>query len=109
MTENDMPSMESLAPLIDRLREIADEEVPHPQTLEVRVWDDGDYSIRIFHKYGPKAMEQIVYHSRSGEAVWQRLKGPSSKQADGPDGYEGAIEMEYDEREERRVDLDHSK
>lgn len=99
-----MPSMESLAPLVDRLREIADEEVPHPQTLKIRVWDDGDYQIHIFH-HGPQGREQIMYTSGMENPIWQRLKGPSERHVEAPDGNDDILEMEYDERKERQIEL----
>ncbi|SDZ92631.1 hypothetical protein SAMN04488065_1260 [Haloplanus vescus] len=102
MTENEMPPMASLVPLIDRLREIADEEIPHPQTLETRVWEDGDYQIRIFHN-GP-AKEQIMYKPEMENPVWQRLKGRSEGFTEDASEYGEILELDYEEREERQIE-----
>lgn len=43
--------MEELAPIADRVSEIATRELPAPRTTEVRLYEDGDYAIRTFHTH----------------------------------------------------------
>lgn len=44
--------MEPLAPLVDRMRALATEELPAPRTCKIRLWDDGTFDVVIYHGSG---------------------------------------------------------
>ena len=47
---NGIPPMAPLASLVDRMRDLASEELPEPRTCKIRLWDDGTFGIVIYHK-----------------------------------------------------------
>lgn len=106
MTNNELPSIESLAPLVDCLQEIAHDKLPCPRTLEVRMWEDGDCLIRIFHKVRGDERQQIVYDGEKGRAVWQHLKAPSTRYTEVSEEEGTMAETEYEQKEERQITLD---
>lgn len=46
------PSFEALAPLLDRLVEVAERELPPPVSIEVRGRDDGEFTAVAYHRHG---------------------------------------------------------
>lgn len=74
MTEPSMPSMQTLAPLVDQLQAIAQEELPEPQTCRIRLYDDNTYRITIEHHRGDGG-EAIVYDRVTGEVYWRDSAG----------------------------------
>lgn len=46
------PSFESLAPLLDRLVELAERELSEPYAVHVDGWDDGDFNAYAHHNGG---------------------------------------------------------
>jgi hypothetical protein len=48
MESNELPPMEPLAPIIDRMRELATEELPASRSCRVELWEDGTFDITIF-------------------------------------------------------------
>lgn len=98
-----MPRMTMLAPVVDRLQELADEHVPRPHTFEIVLWDDGDYRLTIWHAHGQDIREQLVYDTDTGGVNWQRTENPFwekvAETADGPTEYVS----EYEEFEEREI------
>lgn len=76
MTESNMPSMETLAPLVDNLQAIAREEIPAPRTGLIRLYDDYTYRITIKHRHGDHR-EGIVYDRVTGEVYWRDTAGQS--------------------------------
>lgn len=75
MTDSDIPSMQTLAPIVDQLREIARSELSEPQALKIALWDDGDYDIRVYHQMGFDTREQILYDNETWEVRYQYWKG----------------------------------
>lgn len=51
MTDDEIPSFQSLAPLLDRLVEHAERELPSPLHVTVQAFDDGDFQARVRHVY----------------------------------------------------------
>ena len=69
-----MPSMQTLAPLVDQLQAIAQEELPEPQTCRIRLDDDDTYRITIEHRRRD-GEEAIVYDRVTGEVYWRDSAG----------------------------------
>lgn len=74
MIDRAMPSMEPLAPLVDQLVAIAEEEIPAARTCYVRLFDDMTYRIIVEHRYGDHK-EAIVYDRNTGEVYWRDTAG----------------------------------
>jgi hypothetical protein len=83
-------SMSELAPLIDRVRELAAAEVPAPRTLDLTCWEDGDFSLRVYHTH-PDGRETVRYRQGMGEVQWRRV-------------HERAAGLEREERVLARID-----
>lgn len=66
--------MEPLAPIIDRMRDIAQYELPSGQTGHIKLYDDGTCRAGISHKTdnGRKA---IRYERTTSEIIWEHLRG----------------------------------
>lgn len=79
-----------LAPLVDRVRELAVEELPAPRTLDLQCWDDGDFSVRVYHTH-PDGRETVSYRQGEGHVVHRRVRT-----ADGVD-HEECVLAELDE------------
>jgi hypothetical protein len=75
MDEPGLPPMEPLAPIVDRMRELAREELPSPQTCEVRLFDDGTIRVMLFHSKGSGDREQVRYERTTGEILYEDIKG----------------------------------
>lgn len=72
--------MEPLAPIIDQMRELAQEELPEPRACRIRLWDDGTFDADIYH-LGPKDSSQCVRYERTtGEILWEHRKGAGTKE-----------------------------
>lgn len=61
MSENMIPPMEPLAPIIDQMRELAREEIPTPRSCKVRLWDDGTFDLVIYHSMGDSERQAVRY------------------------------------------------
>lgn len=46
------PDFERLAPLLNRLAELAERELPEPFSVEVKGWDDGTFTPSAYHNRG---------------------------------------------------------
>lgn len=68
--------MTALAPIVDRLQELAHEHVPRPRTCDVTVWEDGDYRLMIWHGSGHTEREGLIYDNDDGVVYWRRAKNP---------------------------------
>lgn len=101
----EIPSVQTLAPLIDTIREIAQEELPPPRTMRINLFDDGDYRIYVFHKVAEDERKQIYYEPDSGVVRWQHCKfAPNQERPDPsdiPEGEERVIETEFAFNKER--------
>lgn len=109
-TNTDMQRMTSIAPLINQFQDIAREEVPAPRTCLVRLWDDDDYDIIIYHNHGPDEREGIWYDVETGEVVWKYRKGSEwgeDETAPSGPGYGTAYVQAYEESDERVITTIH--
>jgi|AntDeeMetagen134_2_1112570.scaffolds.fasta_scaffold13986_1 hypothetical protein len=75
MQSTELPLMASLAPLVDRMRQLAQEELPSPRSCKVESWDDGTFDIVIYHSLGFDARQQLRYERTTGEILWEHLQG----------------------------------
>lgn len=75
MTQDRMPPMGPLAPLVDRMRELARDELPEPRACRVRLWDDGTVDIAIYHNAGADGQTRLSYESATGEILLERTSG----------------------------------
>ena len=107
MTENsEMQRMTPLASLIYPLQEIAREELPPPRTCRVKLWDDGDYDIVIYHSPGQDEMESISYDVNTGDVTWEYRKSGEwvvDEDAEDGEGYGTPYVQEFEESETRRI------
>lgn len=109
-TNKDMQRMTPIAPLIDQLQDFAREETPAPRTCRVRLWDDSDYDIIIYHMHGPDERESIWYDVKTGDVVWKYRKGSKwVEDEDAPSGPEDgtAFVQAYEKSDERVITTVH--
>lgn len=66
--------MQTLAPLVDQLIDIAEAELSGGKTCHIRLYDDHTYRIYIEHSYGD-GEEAIVYDRDTGEVYWRDTAG----------------------------------
>lgn len=50
MTDDEIPPMGPLVPLIDQMREITREGLPEPRPYRVKLWDDGTSDSRVYRR-----------------------------------------------------------
>lgn len=62
----------ALAPLVDHVHEIAIAELPAPRTLDMQCWDDGDFSVRVYHTHCD-GRETVSYRQGEGSVVHRRV------------------------------------
>lgn len=67
--------MEPLAPIVDQMREIAQEELPAPRTCRIKLWDDGTFDAYIFHSGPDDERQRIKYERTTSEIIWEYSKG----------------------------------
>lgn len=103
MTENEIPPIQPLAPIADKIREIAQEELGTPQTMHLKLYDDGDYYIYVFHSMGEEEREQIVYDHETGAVSYQYRKGVSFETVFVSEEAGSYTEPVYDVSEERQL------
>ena len=75
-TNTDMPRMTPIAPIVDQLQRLAEEHVPRPRTCQVKLWEDGDYQLIIWHGSGYNEREGLIYDHDDGIVCWRRAKNP---------------------------------
>lgn len=68
------PSFEDLGPLIDRLAELADRELPDPTMIDVNGWDDGDFDAKASHSHG-------IVDVETGEKKYERVWYDTGREA----------------------------
>lgn len=100
MANERIPLMEPLAPIIDRMRALAREEIPAPRTCRIRMWDDGTFDLVIFHRVGDSERQAVRYERSTGEIVWEHVKG-ASWEAQSLSSDETVYESTCDERDSR--------
>ena len=106
ITDTEMQSMTPLAPLIDRLLNIAREELPAPRTCRIELWDDGDYDIVIYHSPVGDAIQFVSYDITTGSVTWNYRKNGEwvvDDTAEDGDGYGTAYVREFEASETREI------
>ncbi|HKJ59869.1 MAG TPA: hypothetical protein VKA37_11610 [Halobacteriales archaeon] len=68
------PSFETIASQVDRLGELAERELPAPASIEVRGWDDGDFSAVAYHRRGTSPREVIKYVEEKESFVYRYVE-----------------------------------
>lgn len=79
MYTDGIPPMAPLAPLVDRMRELALEEVPAPRTAKIRLWDDGTFDVGIYHAMDADERQGLRYERTTGEILWEHVRGARMK------------------------------
>ena len=67
--------MAPLAPIVDRMRQLATEELPSRRSCKIRLYDDGDFDIIIYHSMGSDERQQLRYERTTGEILWEHPQG----------------------------------
>jgi hypothetical protein len=75
MTTDGIPPMKPLAPIVDKMRKLAREELPSPRTCKIRLWDDGTFDVVIYHSRGEDERESLRYERTTGEVLWEHARG----------------------------------
>ena len=103
MQANEIPPMERLAPLVDRMRELASEELPSPRACRVELWDDGTFDIVIYHSMSGDDRQQLMYERTTGEILWEYLRG-AKQESESVSGGETLHTTTHEEVDVRVVD-----
>jgi hypothetical protein len=69
MTYPTYPPMEPLAPIVDRMRHLAVEELPDPQSCKVRLWDDGTFDVLFYHGTNDDRWQWLRYERSTSEIL----------------------------------------
>lgn len=94
--------MEPLAPLVDRMRNLATEELPAPRTCRISLWDDGTFDVVIDHNVGDEERQWLQYERTTGEILWKHVRGTRWEE-ESLTGNETVHELAYDEADVRVV------
>jgi hypothetical protein len=108
MSNREIPAIEPVAPIIDRLVEVAHEEIEAPRTLDINAYEDGDIHIRVFHSLGPTSGEQIIYDPNTDEVRRQYWRGrrqvvDEEANEETPNAWGTPTTEEFDEWEEQVI------
>jgi len=103
MQSNELPPMEPLAPIIDRMRELATEELPASRSCRVELWEDGTFDITIFHSMPGDDWQQLTYERTTGEILWEHFRG-AQQEIESFSGDETLQTTSYEEVDLRVVD-----
>ena len=99
---SEIPPLKPLAPIVDQMRIIADDELPSPQTCRVQLFDDGTFRVSIFHSMGHDETQAIIYDRATSEIYWEHSKG-SRTHSTRLTGGETLIESSPEERDVRVI------
>lgn len=94
--------MAPLAPLVDRMRELAVEELPEPRTCKIRLWDDGTFDVVVYHSMGDDQRQQLRYERTTGEILCEYIRG-TRMESEPLSGNETIHEPAYEESDVRVV------
>lgn len=89
--------MEPLAPIIDQMRAIAEEELPAPRTCRIKLWDDGTFDAYIFHAMPGDERQVVRYDRTTSEILWEHITGAGTREIELTGG-ETIIEPTVEER-----------
>jgi len=77
MSNERIPPMAPLAPIVDRMRDLAVDEIPSPRTCKVHLWDDDTFNVVIYHSRGEEDTIRLHYERTTGEIIWEHIQGGS--------------------------------
>jgi hypothetical protein len=100
MESDGIPPMEPLARIVDRMRELAQDELPSPRTSKIRLWDDGTFDVVIYHSMGDDERQALRYERTTGEILWESVQG-ADWEVHSLSGNETVYEPTYEESEVR--------
>jgi len=69
-----LPSLNSLAPIIDEMCRLSRTALPGPRTCTVRLWDDGTFDARVTHSMTGDAYQCVRYVQPTAEIVWLHVE-----------------------------------
>lgn len=75
MQSDGIPSIEPLAPIVDKMRELAQDELPSPRACRVWPWDDDTFDVVIYHSMGDDERQAIRYERTTSEILWEYVQG----------------------------------
>jgi hypothetical protein len=67
--------MAPLAPIVDRMRQLATEELPSRRSCKIRLYDDETFEVVIYHSMGSDERQQLRYEHTTGEILWEHFEG----------------------------------
>lgn len=102
MQSDGIPPIEPLAPLVDRMRDLAMKELPAPQTCKIRLWDDDTFDIIIYHSMGKDERQQLRYERTTGEILWEHFRG-ARWESESLTGNETVVESVYEASDVRVI------
>jgi hypothetical protein len=100
MQSEDIPPMAPLAPIVDRMRELARDELPSPRTCTIRLCDDDTFDIVIYHSMGDDERQALRYERTTGEIIWEHMQG-ADWEAQSLSGNETVYESTFETAEVR--------
>lgn len=103
MTTQGLPQIEPLAPIVDQIREIAQEELPAPRTARIHLWDNGNYEIQFYHSMGKDAGQLIEYDTENGAVLWKYREGVTIESTYVSEETGTVHESVYEVTEERQI------
>jgi len=75
MQTPEIPPMAPLAPIVDRMRQLATDELPSRRSCKIHLYDDGTFEILIYHSMGSNERQQLSYDRTTGEILWEHFEG----------------------------------
>lgn len=96
--------MKPLAPIIDRMRDLAQDELPAPRTCRVRLWDDDTFDVVIYHSMGDDEKQWLRYERTTSEILWEYVRG-ARWEPESLTGNETVYEPAYEESEVRVIEI----
>lgn len=92
--------MEPLAPIVDRMRKLAQNELPSPRTCKIRLWDDDTFDVIIYHSMNDDETQFLRYERTTGEILWEYVQG-ADWDSQALTGNETVYERTYEQSEIR--------
>lgn len=103
MTDNEIPPMVPIAPIVDQMREIAQEELPAPRSARIHLWDNGNYEIQFYHSMGKDAGQLVEYDPDNGAVTWMYREGVTMESTFVSETEETVHEPVYDVEKVRQI------
>ena len=103
MHTDEIPPMKPLTPLVERMRALAQTELPSPRAGHIRLWDDGTFGVVFYHSMGSDEGQHLRYIRSTGEIVWVHHQGDGWRE-ESLTGGETVMEPVYDDTDVRVVE-----